>query len=141
MSASTTASARRPAPESIPDGWWTDTLHAYGWQPTNGYHDPTAPDAYAERAWLQLVGPTAFLAARRLCLAVRDGHAVTWPLDQFAKSLGVGTPALRNAVHRLERARLVHIDGSSLAVHTTWPDLTPRQLARLADPLPGSHPR
>ena len=120
MSASTTSSARRPAPESIPDDWWGDTLHAYGWQPTNGYHDPTAPDAYVERAWLQLVGPTAFLAAR---------------------SLGVGIPTLRNAVHRLERARLVHIDGPSLAVHTTWPDLTPRQLARLADPLPGSHPR
>lgn len=141
MSASTTTSARRQHPDAIPDDWWTDTLHAYGYQPTHGHHDPTTPDAYAERAWLQLVGPTAFLATRRLCLELHDGSEVAWPVDQFARSLGVGVPALRNAIHRLERARLVHIDGHRLAVHTAWPDLTPRQLARLARPLPAGQPR
>lgn len=137
MSASTTASARRPTSESIPDDWWTDTLHAYGYQPTHGHHDPRTSDAYAERAWLQLIGPTAFLAARRLCIELHDyGTEVAWPVDQFARSLGVGIPAFRNAIHRLERARLVHVDGPCLAVHTTWPDLTPRQIGRLARPLP-----
>lgn len=87
---------------------------------------------YAEAYWLPHVGPSAYLAARRLLLT---GDA-TWSKEVLAAALGIGHNTGRNstlerALARLESFRLARDVGDVLYVSRHWPRLPDNLLLKM----------
>lgn len=108
--------------------------------------EPTS--SYVETYWLPLLGPSATWALRRIAgwLLTAPPSGLWIPVEPLARSLGLGSAAGRNCPMRRTLARLVdfrmaqideHCD--VLAVRTTIPPLTARQLARLPEHLVPHH--
>lgn len=98
---------------------------------------PHGPEA--ELFWLPIIGPTAFLAARRVLQWIQAGYPEPTEIDvdsaQLADMLGVKTATLDRALRRLARYRLAAWDRESgvLVLQVSWPALAAHQAARLPD--------
>ena len=116
--------------------------------PTVAWHDPALTSGfdpagnYVETYWLPLLGPSSTWALRRIAVWLADAtESGLWlPVEPFARSLGLGAPACRNAPARRAISRLVDFrlacidhDRDVLAVRTLIPALTERAV----DHLPG----
>jgi hypothetical protein len=107
-------------------------------------HDPR--DAYCERFWLPLLGPSAILLTRQLADRLEQQPA-GFPLatDDASRSLGLGPPlgrrsAFNRTMHRLVQFKLLHreIDDVVL-VKRRLPTLTRNQIERLPDSVRVAH--
>lgn len=95
--------------------------------PRESAHPHPLGDAYCENEWLPIIGPTAYLLARKLLLGGHEQAAA-----RVAKSLGVGENKLLAAVNRLERFGLATVtDGGygtvNVSILDRWPDAPVRR--------------
>lgn len=75
----------------------------------------------SEEVWLPLLGPTAWLVARRVITDARKGYTAQ-DFEVLAKSLGVGTVVLDRALERLIRFQLMSPDiNGNIRVLDPWP--------------------
>lgn len=96
----------------------------------------TPYSSYAERFWLPVIGPTAFLAWRRLVDLYPQAE-----IDVDVFGAGIGVPRrIRGSFDRLVQFRVASwgTDGS-LWVAAAMPDLSPRQVAHLPQVLADEH--
>ena len=90
--------------------------------PPVGVTQPIA-SAYCEDHWLPLVGPTAYLAARRIARLAVDGQ-VTVVTAELAHGVGVKPAVLAKALDRLVRFSLavwLPTEPPTLVVAEAWP--------------------
>lgn len=106
-----------------------------GWYPVSG--------GYVETHWLPVVGPTAFVVARRLYLigiVAGYGEVVSHLSEVLGRMCGVHQRPLANGVGRLNMFGLAHWitlgDPPLLSMRSTWPPLPRRHLDRFSDFLP-----
>jgi hypothetical protein len=98
---------------------------------------------YCERFWLPIIGPTAYLAGRRLADELGDvdaGELVYVDLVELGSSLGVGTgtgrhTSINRSLIRLQDYGLVQQVDEQLQVRLGWPELPPRHQRRLNESL------
>lgn len=115
-------------------------------------HDPVveavgfdARSPYTEAYWLGVLGPSAFLALRRLADGIaRHPHGFSVQLSQLARELGLGGSTSRQApvvkaVARLVGFHMATVKGEALAVRCSVPPLARRHLARLPHHLAERH--
>ena len=109
-------------------------------------HDPRSP--YAERFWLATLGPSTYLLHRHL-VGGFDRRPAGYALDPLEVSMGLGlgptssrSAPFGKALVRLVRFRQAEVraDGA-LAVRTSLPPLSARQVERLPPGLQAEHAR
>jgi len=109
-------------------------------------HDPRSP--YAERFWLPTLGPSTYLLHRHL-VGGFDRRPAGFALDPLEVSMGLGlgptssrSAPFGKALVRLVRFRQAEVraDGA-LAVRTSLPPLSVRQVERLPPGLQAEHAR
>lgn len=102
----------------------------------SGY-DPLGP--YCESSWLPLLGPSAYLIARRF-LQARGG---TWSKGVLAASMGLGYNGGSNcpferSLARLEGFHVAQVVEGTLLVKARWPRLSYSQTMKLPPELRGA---
>lgn len=104
---------RDPAVEQLPGAVRTDSDEALVW-------------------WTPSLGTIAMAMAHRFARHATDGPS-EWTVEDIARTFGVGTSAGRveRSLMRLQRFRIVHRSGSTLAVRLWLPPLTRRQRDQL----------
>jgi hypothetical protein len=102
-------------------------------------------DAYVERYWLPVLGPSCVLALRRLADALEQSpHGLEIPLGALARSVGLGSgvgrcsPIVRTLT-RLDDFGFAHAACDEYAVRVTAPPLSRSQVRRLPDFLAELH--
>jgi hypothetical protein len=108
-------------------------------------HDPRS--AYVERFWLGVLGPSSVVLLRRLAAELESSPSgFTLPLEETARTLGLGTRGGRNSpflrtITRCGQFRLVHFDESSATIlaRRKLPPLTRGQVGRLPEHLQQQH--
>jgi hypothetical protein len=83
--------------------------------------------------WTPILGPTATLMAHRLAGHVAKGGERQFTLAELARTFGMGRSSgrIRTALIRLERFRVVSVNGNTVAVRIALPPLTTRQIEQL----------
>lgn len=128
-----------------------DWLVAHDPLPVSALIDPTvdasgfdARSAYVETYWLNTLGPSCVLAARRLVAwleAEPAGFEIS--LVALAGTLGLGSGTGRSAPVVRTLRRLVDFQvatvGETYAMRRVFPPLAARQIARLPDHLAVAH--
>ncbi len=136
-----------PTPRAAADG----ALHLTVFPWTDPFldrdgHDPRSP--YAERFWLPTLGPSTYLLHRHL-VGGFDRRPAGFALDPLEVSMGLGlgptssrSAPFGKALVRLVRFRQAEVraDGA-LAVRTSLPPLSARQVERLPPGLQAEHAR
>ena len=108
-------------------------------------HDPRS--AYVERFWLGVLGPSSVVLLRRLAAELESSPSgFTLPLEETARTLGLGTRGGRNSpflrtITRCAQFRLVHFDETSATIlaRRKLPPLTRGQVGKLPDHLQQQH--
>lgn len=98
-----------------------DTLHVTPHRHSASRNlDPFSGEAELE--WLPILGPTAFLLARRITSDAQQGYFVH-DIPMLAQSLGVGPDQLRKSIQRLRRYGLLLQDrgAEEFKVPDPWP--------------------
>ncbi len=108
-------------------------------------HDPRS--AYVERFWLGVLGPSSVVLLRRLAAELESSPSgFTLPLEETARTLGLGTRGGRNSpfvrtITRCAQFRLVHFDetAATILARRKLPPLTRGQVGKLPDRLQRQH--
>lgn len=107
---------------------------AAGYTPTTHVHLPNS--TFSRYFWTPSLGPTAYLAWSTIVAWLPDDDTpITVNYDELAYGLGTAPGRLTKALARLATFRLSHVDPTSpstLHVKRRAPQLSPRQLERLA---------
>ncbi|MAT05834.1 MAG: hypothetical protein CL424_12420 [Acidimicrobiaceae bacterium] len=80
--------------------------------------------------WVSTLGPTATLAARHLALYAADGDSM-WPIDELARTFGVGPSIMLRALDRLVRFGVIDRRRNIVALRLMLSPLTANQRERL----------
>ena len=101
-------------------------------------------DPYVEQCWASALGPTSILLLRRMPTWWREAPTVAVPLDELARSLGVGgtgkNSPLSHALDRIVRFKFAAWTGErELDVYTEVPPLSPRLLSRVPNGVQAIH--
>jgi hypothetical protein len=107
-----------------------------------GLHGPD--DAYVDQLWLPVLGPASWVTWRHLARLVRQPGTSTVTLVGLAAATGLGNrqgkqAPINRALRRLESFKLAQCSAGVIAVRAKLPDLTERQLARLAPSIQAFH--
>ena len=107
-----------------------------------GLHGPE--DAYVDELWLPVLGPASWVTWRHLARLVRQPGTSTVTLVDLAAATGLGTrqgnqAPINRALRRLESFKLAQCGPGVIAVRAKLPDITERQLARLAPTIQALH--
>ncbi|MFZ1488676.1 MAG: hypothetical protein WAS51_01935 [Ilumatobacteraceae bacterium] len=90
--------------------------------------------------WTNTLGPSSVLVARHLALYAADGE-VEWPLDDLARTFGLGTTQLGHTLDRLARFGVIARHGTTVAVRMMLGPLTRQQVERLPGYLADAYGR
>ncbi|MGH9030535.1 MAG: hypothetical protein ACRDZV_00270 [Acidimicrobiia bacterium] len=94
---------------------------------------------YVERCWAPILGPSSILLLRRMPDLWKQAPTVAVPLDELARSLGLGAGTGRNSpmwrtLERVVTFRFAAWSGErELDVYTEVPPLSPRHLDRVPE--------
>jgi len=107
-----------------------------------GLHGPD--DAYVDELWLPVLGPASWVTWRHLARLARQFRPATVTLADLAAAVGLGTrqgkqAPINRALRRLEIFKLAQCGPGVIAVRAKLPDITERQLARLAPTIQALH--
>lgn len=106
-------------------------------------HDPRSH--YAERYWVSVLGPSCYLALRRLVDRLeREPDGFQLQTVELALELGLGTKGGRHgplwrSIERLCHFGMAHRQGPVLAVRRKMPPLSSRQVRRMPAHLATTH--
>lgn len=121
-------------------------IHAAG-HPLPAVHRVGFPldHPYVERCWAPILGPSSILLLRRMPDLWKQAPTVGVPLDELARSLGLGAGTGRNSpmwrtLERVVTFRFAEWSGDrELDVFTEAPPLSPRHLDRVPQPTRDRH--
>jgi hypothetical protein len=108
-------------------------------------HDPRS--VYVERFWLGVLGPSSIVFLRRLASELETNPSgFTLPLEETARTLGLGTRGGRNSpfirtITRCAQFHLVHFDErtATILARRKLPPLTRGQVTKLPERLQRQH--
>ena len=126
-----------------------DRLRIVAWvDPVADPHGMHPCSRYVELYWLGIIGPSTTWLLRRLSYGLEvNGRGFDLPLEETARSLGIGDRMGKNSPFRRALQRLVTFElarphgAGELAVRTRIPPLPLRHLSRLPESLQSSHRR
>lgn len=121
-------------------------MHAAG-HPTPAVHRAGFPldHPYVERCWAPILGPSSVLLLRRIPDLWKQSPTIAVPLDDLARSLGLGAGTGRNSPMWKTVERIVHFRFAAwsgeceLDVYTEAPPLGARQLERVPESTKARH--
>jgi hypothetical protein len=107
-----------------------------------GLHGPD--DAYVDELWLPVLGPASWVTWRHLARLVGQPGTSTVTLVDLAAATGLGNrqgrqAPINRALRRLESFKLAQCGPGVIAIRAKLPDITERQLARLAPTIQALH--